>query len=256
MHAERGCGAAALLEVIISLSLWFCDGGCIFILTSVILTRSLCKFLLIEPIFYCLWLCRSKFCWCDCCSRLGFHFLQSLVWGIRWYHLPIFFSVFQSFCWSCILSSILGSIQQPFSLGDVAILYANFHFIFLCVLFQHRIFAHSIFSIASSVLLFMYSIQSSSSITVVSISSSASSSNETSLSTSSWDFVLWPSPFSSSVLHISLTSMSSFSSLDPISCFSIFLYFLFVWMMSHSILRCVDWIILSCSLLSAHVPAP
>ena len=55
------------------------------------------------------------------------------------------------------------------SLGDVAILSANFHFIFVCVLFQHRIFALSIFSMASSVLLFMYSIQSSSSINVVQI---------------------------------------------------------------------------------------
>ena len=70
------------------------------------------------------------------------------------------------------------------SFGEVAILNGSpFHF--LCVLFQHRIFALSIFSMASSVLLFMYSIQSSSSsIDVVSISSSASSSNETSLSTS------------------------------------------------------------------------
>ena len=36
------------------------------------------------------------------------------------------------------------------SLGDVAILNANFHFIFLCVLFQHRIFACSILSICVS----------------------------------------------------------------------------------------------------------
>ena len=40
------------------------------------------------------------------------------------------------------------------SLGDVAIPNANFHFFFLCVLFQHRIFALSVFSMASSVLLF------------------------------------------------------------------------------------------------------
>ena len=42
------------------------------------------------------------------------------------------------------LNSSQGSIQQLFfihlSLGDVAILEANFHFIFLCVLFQQRIF--------------------------------------------------------------------------------------------------------------------
>ena len=43
------------------------------------------------------------------------------------------------------------------SLGDVAILNANFHFIFLCVLFQHRILACSILSIASAVILLMYS---------------------------------------------------------------------------------------------------
>ena len=37
------------------------------------------------------------------------------------------------------------------SLGDVAIRSATFHFIFLCVLFQHRILAHSILSKASDV---------------------------------------------------------------------------------------------------------
>ena len=47
------------------------------------------------------------------------------------------------------------------SLGDVAILSANFHSFFWCVLFQHRIFARSILSKASTVLLLMYSIQSS-----------------------------------------------------------------------------------------------
>ena len=56
------------------------------------------------------------------------------------------------------------------SLGDVGILSANFHFIFLCVLFQHRILARSILSKASAVLLLMSSIQSSSSISIVSIS--------------------------------------------------------------------------------------
>ena len=39
--------------------------------------------------------------------------------------------------------------------GEVAILSANFHFIFLCGLFQHRIFARFILSIASAVLLLM-----------------------------------------------------------------------------------------------------
>ena len=41
------------------------------------------------------------------------------------------------------------------SLGEVAILSANFHFI-LCVLFQHRTLARSILSKASAVLLLMY----------------------------------------------------------------------------------------------------
>ena len=39
------------------------------------------------------------------------------------------------------------------SLGEVAILSASFHFISLCVLFQNRIFALDIFSLASSMLL-------------------------------------------------------------------------------------------------------
>ena len=48
------------------------------------------------------------------------------------------------------------------SLGDKAILIASLHFIFLRVIFQHLIFSFSMFSIASLVLLLMYSIQSSS----------------------------------------------------------------------------------------------
>ena len=60
------------------------------------------------------------------------------------------------------------------SLGEFAIRSAQFPFHFLCVLFQHRIFACSILSNASAVLLFMSSIHSSSSIVVVSISSSGS----------------------------------------------------------------------------------
>ena len=49
---------------------------------------------------------------------------------------PSFSLVYRSLCWSYILNSDLGSIQQLFfnhlSLGDVALLSANFHFIF-CV---------------------------------------------------------------------------------------------------------------------------
>ena len=43
------------------------------------LKRSLCELLLEEPNFLGLWLCRSMFCWFDCCFRLGFQFLQILV---------------------------------------------------------------------------------------------------------------------------------------------------------------------------------
>ena len=149
--------------------------------TSVVPTRSLCKFLLVEPIFCGHWLCWSKFCWFDWSFRLGFHYLQILFWGIRWCHLPIFFSVFQSLCWSCILCSILVSIQQPFS--------AIFRSVMLrfWVPISISFFCESCSSIESlrfpsfpwhhSVLLFMYSIQSPSSTNVVSISSSASSLN-------------------------------------------------------------------------------
>ena len=45
-----------------------------------------------------------------------------------------------------------------------------------------------------------------------------------------------------------LKSLVSFSSLVLTFCFTIFLYLLFVCMMSRRILRCVDCIILSCSL--------
>ena len=98
-------------------------------------------------------------------------------------------------------------------------------------------------------LLLTYSIQYSSSIKVVSISSSASLSNETSLSTSLWVVVIWPSPLSSSKLHISLMSISSFLFRSQYLVSQSFCLSFFVWMMSRSILRCVDWIILSCSLL-------
>ena len=89
--------------VVISFSLWLCDVGCFFVtrshstkvlagrfglfclvLTSVVLTRSLCKFsscrlhlllsLAVDPCFVGL---IADFDW-------GFHVLQILVWGIRW----------------------------------------------------------------------------------------------------------------------------------------------------------------------------
>ena len=68
------------------------------------------------------------------------------------------------------------------SVGRDAILSAILHFCLLCVLIQHRIFASSILSMTSPVLLFMYSIQSSPSISVVSISSSVSLLKDMSLS--------------------------------------------------------------------------
>ena len=46
-----------MLKVIVLSSLDFVDGNFGFILTSVIITQSLCNFLLIEPIFSSLWQC-------------------------------------------------------------------------------------------------------------------------------------------------------------------------------------------------------
>ena len=63
-----------------------------------------------------------------------------------------------------------------------ATLIAKRHFILLCVSIQHGIFAVFILSTAISVLLFIYSIQSSSSISLLSISSSVSSMKDMSLS--------------------------------------------------------------------------
>ena len=40
-----------MLKVIVSSSLDFFDGNFVFILTSVIITKSLCNFLRMEPIF-------------------------------------------------------------------------------------------------------------------------------------------------------------------------------------------------------------
>ena len=72
---------------------------------------------------------------------------------------PIYFLVFPIVLLVLYLELSSGFHSAAFfihlSLGDVAILNANFHFIFLCVLFQHRIFACSILSIASAVLLLM-----------------------------------------------------------------------------------------------------
>ena len=116
--------------------------------------------------------------------------------------------------------------------GEVAILSANFHFIFLCVLFQHRIFARSILSNASTVLLFMHSIQFSSSISIVSISSSESSSNVTLCALTIAALVISATHFGD------VNILLFFFGLNIL--FFNFLFFLFVWIMSLSILRCVD----------------
>ena len=91
---------------------------------------------------------------------------------------------FPSFLWSS--HSSLGSVFRAdfrvpsccfhfnLSSGKDAIRIANLHFILLCVLIQHWFFAVFISSMASSVLLCMYSIHFSSSISAVSISSSVS----------------------------------------------------------------------------------
>ena len=56
-NAERVCGAAAVHKVIVSSSLDFFDGKFVFMLISVIITQSLCNFLLMDPIFSSLWQC-------------------------------------------------------------------------------------------------------------------------------------------------------------------------------------------------------
>ena len=159
--AERACGAMAMLKVIVTSSLDFFDGNFVFILTSVIITQSLCDFLLIEPIFSSLSLCWSNSCWFDCFSRLGFHFpfLQVLVWGNRCCHFPIFFLGLP-------IALLVLSLELRSELHSAAFFQSSFTrwncnsqcqlpFHFLWVLFQHRIFARSILSNASTVLLFM-----------------------------------------------------------------------------------------------------
>ena len=123
--------------------------------------------------------------------------------------------------------------------GSDAILIANLHFILLWVLIQHWIFVVSICSMASSVLLFMYSIQSSSSITAVSISSSVTFMKEMSLSSSQLVFELCPSSVASSELPWFSSSLPSFIFLSlSISSFALFssllwvffcIFFSFVW---------------------------
>ena len=114
------------------------------------------------------------------------------------------------------------ALLNRLSLGDIAILNANFHFIFCesCSSIEPLRFP----SFPWHHLCFFLCIQSSLLLQsqLYQFLRSASSSNETSLSTSLWVVVLRPSPLSSSVLRRSLMSVSSISSLVLISCFSIF----------------------------------
>ena len=282
MHAKRNCVSCCVSRSRHPFSLLSCDVGC-FIVTqshsikvsrwsalvifssfraSVVLSRSLCQFLLIEPIFCGLWQCWSKFCWFDCFSRLVFHFLQILVWRIRWYHHPIFFFglPIRSVCpisWTQIWVPFSSLFQPSFTRWCCWFSVPNFHFDSfvgpvpasnLCAFHLfHGFFSASLY-VCHPVFFFNHMWYQ--------FHRRASSSNETSLSTT----ILNPCATDRLRIHhqcytFQWCPLSPFSSLGPISCFSIFLYFHFVWIMSRSILRCVDWIILSCSLFGAHFPA-
>ena len=129
--------------------------------SQIFLLLSLCDRFLIESIFHgllLLWSISVVFV-----VTFSWNFVRSQshqAWGIRWYRLTIFFLVYLLLCKSCILNWVQGSISHSVMLLFSAPV--------LWVLFQHRIFAFSILSMASSVLLF------TSSIAVVSISSSIS----------------------------------------------------------------------------------
>ena len=194
--AERVSGAAALFKVIVSSFPDFLSVTLSSFLSSVILhihcvfsfkyTPSSPIFGHVDPIIVGL---NPSFDWVfiflfsSTCLRKSLMSSSHLFLGLPIALLVLYLELRSGFHSAAFFSHHL-------SHGEVAILSANFHFIFLCVLFQQRIFARSILSKASAVLLFMYSIQSSSSISIVSISLSESSSNVTSLSTSSLDFVL------------------------------------------------------------------
>ena len=168
-----------------------------------------------------------------------------------------------SHCPTCFGSNAEAWIQCccflcPSVSGCEAIPIANLHFIFLCVSTQQCILAALIFSSASVVLLFIYSIHYSSSISAVSMSSSASSMKETSLSWLQSVFELLPSSVSSSEFCLTffcllchffhLLAPHHTSSLFPLCASSLFFVILvLVCMMRRSILRCVDRIILLCS---------
>ena len=218
----------------------------------VFLLISLCNFPRVESIFRGLLLCWSKFYWFGCCVRSDFQSLPQLVWGIRWCRLPIFFSVFQLICSSCIFELSSGFHSAAFnnhlSLGDVAILIASLHFYFLLshVPASHLLIVHLYHSFIGTPLNPILFFDLCSVDLFVNV-------------TLEWHvavlvivrYIAFPSSLSSSV---QLESMLFKSSLVFTLCFTIFLYLLFVGTMRRSILRWADCIILSCSLVGAHVP--
>ena len=214
----------------------------------VVLLQSLCNFLRVESIFRGLLLCWSMFCWFGCCFQVKFSVSSStslrnslmssshLFLGLPIALLVLYFELSSGFHSAAFINHL--------SLGDVAILSASLRFHFLWVLFQHRIFAFSIFSMAPFVLLFKYSIQSVPSISVL----RRYRSQMTRRCPGRCECL--------SFAHLSylLLVVSVFFFVGLSFRFTIFLYLLFVCMMSRSILRCVDWIILSCSSVGVHVP--
>ena len=117
--------------------------------------------------------CAGRCCCRDC--ELIFHFLPNFLifccldpfiivsFNVAYLILGSFRSeevidfIFPSFLWSSVLSSEChpASFITHLSSSKDAVLIASLHFILLCVLIQHWIFAVFIRSMASSVLLFM-----------------------------------------------------------------------------------------------------
>ena len=186
----------------------------------------------------------------------SFSFTKVLVWGNHWCHLPIFFSVFRSLCLFYFLNLDQVSIQHLFS--------AIFHTVKLQ------------FSVPISISFFCVPCFSIESLRVPSCP----------MRQQCFSLCIRSSPPLQSQVyqfpHQGLLQMSlhyprhleilcsvhrcfrhqcyilrwcqHFHFLLWAQYFSIFLYFLLVWIMNRSILRCVDWIILSCSLFGVHVP--
>ena len=127
----------------------------------VVLLKSLCISLRVESHLPQVFCCVDP-CFDDWFAAFGqaFSLFHNLVWGVHWCHLPIFFLVAQSLCWSCILSWVRSSILQLSStiFHSVMLLFSapvSIFILFVSLRFQHRIFALSIFSMASSVLHYM-----------------------------------------------------------------------------------------------------